>query len=111
MNTKKYSNYQEKRIAKVLNGRKQPNSGATAFLQGDVITENFLVEAKTQVEKKASFTIKEEWIEKNREEAFALKKPYSTIAFNFGGERNKKNYYVIDENLMLILCEHLKTLV
>lgn len=41
MNTRKYSNLQERRIAKKLQGKKQLNSGATMFAKGDVITDNF----------------------------------------------------------------------
>ena len=43
MDTRKYSNLQEKRIAKKLHGRKQLNSGATMFQKGDVITDKILI--------------------------------------------------------------------
>ena len=46
MDTRKYSNLQEKRIAKKLHGRKQLNSGATMFQKGDVITDKILIECK-----------------------------------------------------------------
>lgn len=64
MNTRKYSNLQERRIAKKLQGKKQLNSGATMFAKGDVITDNFLVECKTKIKDSKSISIQKEWIEK-----------------------------------------------
>ena len=104
--TRYYSNKQEKAVAKSLGGRQTANSGATNFSKGDCYTDKFLVECKTCVEDKKSFSIKKEWIEKNKEEAFAMRKPYSTIAFNFGP--NSENYYVIDERLFKILKDVLE---
>lgn len=66
MNTRKYSNLQERRIAKKLQGKKQLNSGATMFAKGDVITDNFLVECKTKIKDSKSISIQKEWIEKLR---------------------------------------------
>ena len=85
MDTRRFSNSQEKRVAKQLKGKKQPNSGAGNFSKGDVIADDFLIECKTMTTEKKSISIKKEWIDKNREEAFALNKKYSVIAFNFGG--------------------------
>lgn len=101
--TRFYSNKQEKQVSKAVQGKQTANSGATTFSKGDVITDKFLIECKTCVEDKKSFSIKKEWIEKNREEAFAMRKPYSAIAFNFGP--NSENYYVIDEKLFKQLKE------
>lgn len=103
MNTRKYSNIQEKQVAKALNGRKNINSGATAFIKGDVQLDNFLVECKTVVQKKSSVSIKQEWLDKLRKEAFAMNKPYTMLAFNF--EPGGKNYYVLEENLVCYLLE------
>lgn len=108
MDTRKYSSRQEKNIAKAINGKKQANSGATAFQKGDIKANKFLIEAKTAITEKASFSIKKEWLEKNKEEAFAMGKPYSALAFNFGGLRNKTNFYIIDECLFKALVEHLE---
>ena len=101
--TRFFSNKQEKAVAKAISGKQTANSGATAFSKGDVVTDRILVECKTCVEDKKSFSIKREWLEKNKEEAFAMNKPYSALAFNFGP--NGKNYYVIDEKMFLILKE------
>jgi hypothetical protein len=97
MNMKKYSNRQEKKVAKSLNGRKTANSGATLFSKGDVATKYFLIECKTSITQKQSMSIKKEWLEKIEEEAFSMGKPYSTLAFNFGD--NGENYFVIKEKL------------
>ena len=101
--TRFYSNKQEKHIAKAVGGRKVANSGATAFNKGDVTTDSFLIEAKTCVADKKSFSIKKDWLEKNKEEAFEMGKSYSALAFNFGPD--SENYYVIDERLFKILKE------
>lgn len=55
---------------------------------------------------KDSFSIKKEWIIKNKEEAFATRKDNSIICFNF--EPNGSNHYVISEKLMKYLCEKLE---
>ena len=104
--TRFYSNKQEKQIAKAVGGRQTANSGATNFSKGDIRTDKFLIEAKTVCKEQKSFTIKKEWIDKNKEEAFAMNKPYSTLAFNFGP--NSENYYVIDERLFKQLKEMLE---
>ena len=108
MNTRKYSKAQESRVAKQLNGKRQPNSGATAFMKGDVKTDQFCIECKTAMTEKQSMSIKRDWIDKIKEEAFAIGKPYWAIAFNFGGLGNQETYYVIDEKLFLRLINYLE---
>lgn len=93
--TRFYSDKQEKRVAKAIAGRKVSNSGATTFNKGDVVTDSILVECKTATTEKKSFSIKKEWLEKNKEEAFAMGKSYSVLAFNFGPDTD--NYYIVDE--------------
>jgi hypothetical protein len=108
MNTRKYSAKQEKRIAKDLNGKRQSNSGATSFEKGDIKMDCILIEAKTQIEPKKSFTVKKEWLDKNKEEAFSMGKQYSALAFNFGGLNDKDDYYIIDKRTMKLLVEYLE---
>lgn len=103
--TRFYSSRQEKHIAKVTDGKQIANSGATPFSKGDVRTEQFLIEAKTCVSEKQSFSIKKEWLEKNEEERFAMGKDYSALAFNFGDD---VNYYIISEKLFVKLLNLLK---
>ena len=40
-----YSNQQEKKVAKALNGKQTANSGATKFVKGDINVNNFLLES------------------------------------------------------------------
>jgi len=103
--TRFYSDRQEKHIAKVTKGKQTANSGATAFSKGDVRTDQFLIEAKTCMSEKQSFSIKKEWLLKNEEERFAMGKDYSALAFNFGDD---ENYYIISEKLFIRLLEFLK---
>lgn len=105
MDTRKYSNLQEKRIAKKFHGRKQLNSGATMFQKGDVITDKILIECKTKVKESKSISIQKDWIEKLKEEAFAMRRPYWAIIFNFG---DNEDYFIINEKLFKQLIEGLQ---
>jgi len=102
--TRYYSSRQEKSVAKSIRGKQVSNSGATAFNKGDVITDSWLIECKTKVNEAKSFSIKKEWLDKNREERFAMGKSYSALAFSFG---DGENYYVLDEKTFLMLKEML----
>ena len=108
MNMRKYSKNQESRVAKNLKGKRQANSGATPFFKGDVSTKHFCIECKTATTEKQSMSIKRDWIDKIKEEAFAMGKPYWAIAFNFGGLNNSENFYIIDERLFKQLQEYLE---
>ena len=103
--TRHYSDKQEKHIAKVTNGKQTANSGATPFSKGDVRTEQFLIEAKTSITEKQSFSIRKEWLLKNEEERFAMHKDYSALAFDFG---DGENYYIISEKLFIKLINLLR---
>lgn len=106
MSTREFSSIQENKVAKLLGGQVNPNSGAGKWRKGDVIIpEVLLVECKTCMTDKSSFSIKSEWITKNKEEAFSNRLYNSCIAFNFGPD--KPNYFVIDEKLMKFLVEKL----
>jgi len=96
--TRFYSNKQERQVAKVVGGKKTANSGATKFSKGDVIADDWLFECKTHTEERQQFTIKREWIEKNKEEAFQMGKHHSAIVIDFG---DRENYYLIDEKSFL----------
>ena len=94
--TRFYSSKQEKKVAKVLGGKTVSNSGAPAFVAGDVTLNDWLIECKTTTAtSKASFSIKKEWLEKNKEEAFAVRKQHSALAFRFGAD--EEDYYIISE--------------
>ena len=53
-------------------------------------------------------SIKRDWIDKIKEEAFAIGKPYWAVAFNFGGLGNQENFYIIDESLFKQLQTYLE---
>jgi len=110
MSTRKVSKKQEARLAKTLGGKRQSNSGATPFQKGDVVTELFAIEAKTSMVPKQSISIRKEWVDKIRREAFAMGKPYSAVAFDFGANPlgNKETFYIIDEQLFIKLHEKLE---
>lgn len=103
--TRFYSNRQEKKVAHAVGGKQTVNSGATAFSKGDVVTQLFLIEAKTVTDERKSFTLKKEWFDKNAEEAFAMNKPYSAVVFDFG---DGVEHYVISEKLFRILVNYLE---
>lgn len=104
--TRWYSNRQEKHVAKAVSGKQTANSGATMWSKGDVRNSLFLIECKTCTTEKKSFSIKKEWLEKNEEERFAMRKDYSALAFNFGPDTD--NYYIIDEKLFRHINELLE---
>lgn len=103
MSTRYYSNRQEKKVAKAVKGRKTANSGATAFQKGDVVTKDWLIECKTSIADRQSASIPKKWIEKNAEEAFAMGKHHSAVAFNYGPDA--PNYYIISEKEFQRLIE------
>ena len=103
--TRYYSSRQEKAVAKALKGKVVANSGAPAFVAGDVRTDDWLIECKTNTTEKKSFSIKKEWLDKNKEEAFAMNKMYNALAFDFG---MGSNYYIIDEKTFLQMKEALE---
>ena len=105
--TRYYSNRQEKKVAKAVCGKRTANSGATPFQKGDVTTTDWLIECKTKTKDCNSFTIKEEWLLKNEEEAFAMGKNNSALCFDFGPSANKR-YYVISERLFQTLQTYMQ---
>ena len=105
--TRHYSKRQEKKVAKAVGGKRTANSGATPFEKGDVITQDWLIECKTKTKDCSSFTIKEDWLLKNEEEAFAMGKNNSALCFDFGPNANKR-YYIISERLFELLKNYLE---
>lgn len=101
--TRYFSSRHEQSIAKALGAHTQPNSGATRFEKGDLVHDgaSMLIEAKCCMSPKQSVSIRKSWIDKNKEEAFAMRKSNSVICINF--EPNGDNFYLIDERLMKYL--------
>lgn len=100
--TRYYSTRQEKSIEKSTGAKRTPNSGAGQWVKGDLLSKHVLIEAKTTMSEKQSFSIQKKWLEKMKEEAFAMGKSYSALAFNYG---DGVNYYVINEKLFKLLLE------
>ena len=105
--TRYYSTLHEESICKALGATRQSNSGAGHFRKGDVVHNeaSMLIEAKTTMSEKQSISIKKEWIDKNKEEAFAIRKSNNCVCINF--EPGGDNFYVINEKLMKFLIEKL----
>lgn len=95
MNMRKYSKKQEEKVAKDLGGKVVANSGASAFHKGDVALENMLLECKTVTKDQSSVSIKKEWLEKTKQEAFVMRKDYYALAIQFGP--NQENYYIVPQ--------------
>lgn len=103
--TRFYSKKQEDQVAKATGGSRQPNSGATAWAPGDVVSGKFLIECKTKTTNSKSISIQKEWFEKNTKEAVFRGLPYGIVAFNFGPDQ--KMYYIIDESLMIDFIDYM----
>lgn len=103
---KQYSILQEKRVAKITNGKQTVASGGTTFGGGDVLTSNWFFECKTVTTPKNSYSIKKQVIEKMKEQAFEQQKDYSALVFRFGPI--EKDYYVVDEDTFKYLLQCLE---
>ena len=71
---------------------------------GDIETKNWLLEAKTCMKEQQQFTIKKEWLDKLKQESFAMRKEYFSLVFNFG-IKNGENYYILDERTFLQILD------
>lgn len=79
------------------------------LINGDVASKNWLFEAKTCMTEKQSFSIKEEWLTKLKQEAFGMNKEFFALVFNFG-TKNGSNYYIINERTFLQILSLLNEL-
>lgn len=106
--TRYFSSEQERSVAKKLNGYASPSSGSGNFRKGDVVCKNssLLIECKCVMSPKKSVSIKKDWIDKNKEEAFATGLFNQAICIDF--EPNGENYFLINERLMEFLTEKLE---
>lgn len=100
ISTRFFSKNQEDKVASIINGKTVANSGARPYSKGDVSTpghdeNSFLIECKTSTTNKQSFSIKKQWLETIKEEAFQAGKMNYALAFSFGP--NQENYYILSE--------------
>ena len=85
MSTRDISNKQENFVALMLGGTTTPNSGAGHTKKGDILIADFcVVEFKTKMKPCTSFSIKKEWIDTVRKEAFEMNRTDWAIVFDFG---------------------------
>ena len=54
------------------------------LVSGDVKNDDWLFEAKTCMKEQESFSIKKEWLDKLKQESFAMRKEFFALVFNFG---------------------------
>lgn len=106
--TRYSSNLHEQSIAKELGAIQTPNSGATIWKKGDLVQKeaSMLLEAKCSMSEKQSFSIKKEWLYKNKSEMRQMGLENHSLCFNF--EPSGDNFYIIDSKLMKFLIEKLK---
>src|SRR5574344_1184184 len=106
--TRYYSKIQENHVAKVLGGYVISNSGAGKFNKSDVVIKkaSLSVECKTSMSVKNSLSIKKEWIDKHKEEAYSNRYSNDAVCIRFSPEG--KDYYIIDEKLMKFLVDKLE---
>lgn len=105
--TRFYSDRQEKAVAKAVNGKKQANSGASTFQKGDVKNDHFLIECKTTMTSKQSFSIKKEWLDKIQAESLGMRKEGFALCFQFDPDTNQR-YYIIPEKLFRLLNDYME---
>ncbi len=92
---KEASLLQEKYIARKFGGKLPSNSGGTKFGAGDILLDEMLIEAKTTTKEKISFSIKKEWLDKAKEQAYEQGKSRHALAFRF--EPTGDDYFVLSE--------------
>lgn len=105
--TRYFSDMQEKAVCKVLGAKQQPNSGAGHWRKGDVVVEeaSMLIECKTTMSEKSSYSVKKAVLEKTKNEAFSNRLENTCLCFDFGP--NTDRYYIISEKMMKYLVEKL----
>lgn len=75
---------QEKRVCKKLGGKVQVASGSTAFLKGDGVLDDLLIECKTKNNICKSVAVRKEWFDKIKKEAYSTGKSGGIVVFSFG---------------------------
>lgn len=98
--------FERKLVEKSPEDRLQVNSGANPAKPGDIWNPEWLKEAKESgtlsARGRTQITIKREWLEKARQEAFYLKRKFMLL-FRFADD--DKEYVILDYNDLLELIE------
>lgn len=95
MNTRQASSKQEKRVAKTLGEKVVAGSGAMDFLKGDVFGSLF-IECKTNMEKRKTITVKEDWFLKAKAQAYQMRRNEYVVSFSFD---NETDYFATESTL------------
>lgn len=104
LSNKKSVKNQEKDFAKTLGGKRQKMSGAHPDYKGDVLSEEFLGEAKQTANK--SLTIKEDWLVKIDNEAMACNKmPIMSLKFLNMNLKTPNEWYLMPKYVFEILFD------
>lgn len=94
---KRASIKQEERVARLFNGKRTPQSGGGKFILGDVLAEDFLVECKTSVTVKDSYSVRRDVLNKADEQRREMGKSFYALAFSFGDE---EDFFVLNKKAM-----------
>lgn len=114
ISTRFFSKQQENKVAEIVGGKTVANSGARPYQKGDVSfsgdkqgtsvsADSWLFECKTTTTPKQSFSIKKQWLETIKEEAFQAGKMNYAVVFSFGPKQ--ENYYILSEQKFKELFE------
>lgn len=98
--TKKVSIKQEERVARLFSGNRTPQSGGGKWKKGDVLSEDFLIECKTTLSVRTSYSVSRSILDKADEERREMNKPFYALAFTFGTE---EDFFVVDTKAMKYL--------
>ena len=94
MTPQEASKKQEERIAKLFNTTPTPRSGGGNWKKGDVLSENYLIECKTSVTPKLTYSVKKLDLDKAKHEARQMRKENSILSFTIG--ENFEDYFIVD---------------
>lgn len=89
---------QENRIAKLFKASPTPQSGGGKWKKGDILSADYLIECKTTVEPKLTYSVKKSDIDKARHESREMGKKNFIFAFTMG--ENFDDYFVVDDKFM-----------
>lgn len=103
--TRYYSKKQESRVAKELDAKTTPNSGATTWSKGDISGDDVLIECKTLTKEQKTHTIKKEWLDTIRQEASNMGKRIPIVVFDFGTQKTQDQYAILRIQDLKMLLE------
>jgi hypothetical protein len=100
------SQKQEKRIAKEMQGRTRPASGALPTAKGDVVSETYDILVEAKLTEKLGYRITRQTIRKIRNEALRAGKNFM-LQLDFIEEPDACRLAVVDYDVFLMMLEEL----